>query len=160
MTKRQYRQAYNFYDSLRLDDPALKDPDAITEQKRNLGKVSPANIEIIERQDSLQRIAACLKMKEKICKKIGKATPQTQGLKDEGSFRKLHPFDNTMRLRSFLQITIKKANGIFIMRTCRQKGLADFKAKWGNRPNADNWRRSAALANIIRDNKSDAMTRY
>ena len=30
-------RAYNFYDSLQMDDPALKDPEAITKRKTDIG---------------------------------------------------------------------------------------------------------------------------
>ena len=50
----------------------------------------------------------------------------------------------------FLPTITKKVNGIFIIRLPGKKGLADFKAKWGNRANTDNWRRSAALSSTVR----------
>src|SRR5688572_9896347 len=54
--KGEYRQAYNFYDSLKMEDPTLKDKEALTARKTMLGALA-TNMEIIERQDSLQRIA-------------------------------------------------------------------------------------------------------
>jgi len=38
--KKKYRPSYNFYDSLQLDDPALKDPDAIVARKAILSKLA------------------------------------------------------------------------------------------------------------------------
>src|SRR5690606_37553844 len=38
----------------------------------------------------------------------------------------------------------QKGEWYFYNSSLRQKGLADFKSRWGNRPNTDNWRRSAA----------------
>ena len=60
LAKKNYRQAYNFYDSLKLDDPSLKNVDEIKAKKTSLGLIA-GNLEIIERQDSLQRIAAITK---------------------------------------------------------------------------------------------------
>jgi tetratricopeptide (TPR) repeat protein len=81
--KKKYRQAYNFYDSLRMDDPALKDPDAITRRKNILGVIA-TNAEIIDRQDSLQRIAALPEDERKdFVKKMVKELRKEQGLKDE-----------------------------------------------------------------------------
>ncbi len=39
------------------------------------------------------------------------------------------------------------------MRQLKTKGAAEFKAKWGNRPNVDNWRRAAGL-NFQQANKT------
>jgi tetratricopeptide (TPR) repeat protein len=39
-TNKDYRQAYNFYDSVRLDDPELRDVDAINAKKEMLGKMA------------------------------------------------------------------------------------------------------------------------
>ncbi len=55
--KKLYRAAYNFYDSLNLNDTSLHDVAQISKRKDMLGNLA-TNIEIIERQDSLQKIAA------------------------------------------------------------------------------------------------------
>ena len=79
--KRKYRQSYNFYDSLQLDDPALKNPEAIAARKVILAKLA-GNMEIIERQDSLQRIAALPEDERKdFDQKNGKATTESTGIK-------------------------------------------------------------------------------
>jgi hypothetical protein len=152
--KHQYRQAYNFYDSLRMDDPALKDPEAITGRKKVSGDMA-GNIEIIERQDSLQRIALLPEDERKdFVKKLARQLRKLQGLKDEGTTTGstlattpppvLFPTNNS------------KGEWYFYNQSSRQKGLADFKARWGTRPNQDNWRRTAALSSIIRNtNKTD-----
>ncbi len=73
--KKQYRPAYNFYDSLRLDDPSLKNVEALTARKEMLGKLA-TSFEIIERQDSLQRIAAAARRGTKgFCKENGETNP-------------------------------------------------------------------------------------
>lgn len=145
--KQQYRQAYNFYDSLRLDDPGLKDAEAITKKKKIAGTIAD-NVEIIERQDSIQRIAAMPEDERKdFVRKLTKYLRKQQGLKDEGGSSGgsgsslppppgLFPTDNNNA----------KGEWIFYNPALRQKGLADFKARWGSRPNRDNWRRSGALS--------------
>jgi outer membrane protein assembly factor BamD (BamD/ComL family) len=145
--KRQYRQAYNFYDSLRLDDPDLKDPDMITARKTMLGKIA-GNIEIIERQDSLQRLAGLPEEERRdFIRKLARQLRRQQGLKDEGAgpasiFPQQPP--------SLFADAGRRGEWYFYNSNSRQKGLADFKAKWGARPNSDNWRRSSALTAIIR----------
>ena len=79
-TKKQYRQAYNFYDSLRLDDPSLKNVEALTAKKGLLGNVA-TQIEIIERQDSLQHIASLPEDERSDFVKNGETIAQTTGIK-------------------------------------------------------------------------------
>jgi hypothetical protein len=156
--KGEYRNSYNFYDSLRVDDPALKDPEAIAKRKKVAGEMA-INLEIIERQDSLQRIAGMPEDQRKdFVKKMVRQLRKEQGLKEESNSNstgagspfttqnptQLFPSDNT------------KGEWYFYNTNSRQKGLTDFKARWGTRANQDNWRRSAALANNIRPNKTDS----
>src|SRR5262249_16844226 len=82
--QKKYRQAYNFYDSLKLNDPSLPDVQKIKARKEMLGKIAAA-IETIEREDSLQRIAAMPENERKdFVKKIVRQLRKQQGLKDEG----------------------------------------------------------------------------
>ena len=83
LARKDYRKAYNFYDSIRLEDPALKNPDQIKDKKKSLGIIA-SNIEIIERQDSLQYIASLPEDQRKdFVKKLVKQLRKQQGLKDE-----------------------------------------------------------------------------
>ena len=143
--KQQYRQAYNFYDSLRLDDPSLKDVDKLTAKKEMLGKLA-TNIEIIARQDSLQRIAQLPEDERKnFVKKLVKQIRRQQGLKDEGLVTTSSPFTTTTAPTLFPSVQ-SKGEWYFYNAAFRTRGQADFKARWGNRPNIDNWRRSASIA--------------
>lgn len=155
--KRKYRQSYNFYDSLDLSDPTIKDPDAITARKDILSRAAD-NIEIIERQDSLQRIAALPESERReLTRKMARQLRRQQGLKEEsstGSTGSTLPL--TQQPAPSLFTDNKKGAWVFDNNNTRQKGLADFKSKWGSRPNADNWRRSSALAAIIRTQQSAA----
>ena len=149
--KHQYRQAYNFYDSIRLDDPSLKDVAGIEARKEVLGRIS-ANIETIERQDSLQRIAGLPEAeREDFIKKLVKQLRKEQGLKDEvittGSV------STPTNAPTLFGNNEARGEWYFYNASLRQKGAADFKARWGNRPNVDNWRRSANIpANALTQN--------
>ncbi|HEY6506057.1 MAG TPA: hypothetical protein VIZ28_18910, partial [Chitinophagaceae bacterium] len=150
--KQQYRQAYNFYDSLNTGDPALKDPSGIARRKNTAGNIAN-NLEVIERQDSLQYIASLPENERTdLVKKMVRQLRKQQGLKDEavttgGSI----PFP-TQDPTPLFPSTNTKGEWYFYNTNLRQKGLADFKARWGTRPNQDNWRRSAALAIVIQNN--------
>lgn len=156
-SKKLYRQAYNFYDSLSLDDPSLKDAEAIIIRKNALG-VLANNIEIIERQDSLQRIAKMPEDERKdFVKKLAKQLRKQQGLKDDGSAAGSSIIPTNPDL--FIAGGNKKGEWYFYNTDSRSRGLADFKSKWGNRVNADNWRRSAALnaGLVVTQNKANML---
>ncbi|MET0393702.1 MAG: tetratricopeptide repeat protein, partial [Chitinophagaceae bacterium] len=148
-SKRRYRNSFNFYDSLLLDDPGLKDPDAITARKSVLEKIA-LNIEIIGRQDSLQRIAGLPEDERRdFVRRLARQLRRQQGLKDEGSLpASIFPQQPPTTL---FADDPRRGEWYFYNSTSRQKGLADFKAKWGARFNTDNWRRSAAAAAVIRN---------
>jgi tetratricopeptide (TPR) repeat protein len=141
---KDYRQAYNFYDSLKLNDPQLKDIEAITKKKEMLGKIA-TQTEIWERQDSLQRIAALPEdQRKEFVKKILKELRKREGLKDVGT--RTTPGSGTTPTDIF-STQSTKGEWYFYNVALKTRGAADFKAKWGNRPNVDNWRRMQAITN-------------
>ena len=155
--KKQYRQSYNFYDSLQLNDPSIKDPDAIVARKDILGRLA-ANIEVVERQDSLQHVAAMTEDERKTyIRKLVRLLRKQQGLKDEGVASGGNALKNDPAPSLFADNN-KKGEWYFYNKNSRQKGKADFEARWGKRANADNWRRSAALnAGSIRAGEAEAI---
>jgi hypothetical protein len=148
-TSKDYRQAKMFYDSVNLGDPELKDIDAITQRKVMLAKFAVQN-DILMRQDSLQRIAGMPEDERKeFVKKILKELRKQQGIKDDGSKPTGFPMTTTPDLFGATQ---SKGEWYFYNASMRTKGAADFAAKWGNRPNVDNWRRASVVANQSRQN--------
>ncbi len=147
--RKDYRQSYNFYDSLRLDDPTLKDPEAIKTRKKMLGNLA-ANFEIAYRQDSLQRIAAMPEDQRKdFVKKIAKEIRKKQGLKEESVIAAGPAF-----VAPTLFPTVQtKGEWYFYNAASKSRGLTEFKSKWGIRPNIDNWRRSSTLNATMLNNK-------
>ena len=151
--KKQYRQASNFYDSLRLDDPALKNIDDIRARKTALNNLA-TNFEIAARQDSLQRIAAMPESERKdYVKKIVKDIRKTQGLKDEPLTA-----GPAFTAPTLFPTVEPKGEWYFYNASSKTRGLADFKAKWGNRPNTDNWRRSATINAALQGNQQNNIT--
>ena len=144
-TKKQYRPAYNYYDSLKLDEPSLKNVDALTTRKQMLGHLA-SSFEVIERQDSLQRIALMPEDERRdFVKKIVKQIRKQQGLKDEGPVTTGSPFATTNAPASLFPAGDQKGEWYFYNTAFRAAGQNEFKNRWGNRPNTDNWRRSAAI---------------
>jgi hypothetical protein len=143
--KREYREAYNYYDSLKMDDPALENKEALESRKRSLGLLA-SNLEILERQDSLQRIAAMPEdERREFVRKIVRQLRKAQGLKDEGTITTGSPFA-TQNPQPLFPTNEPKGEWYFYNTSSRTRGANEFKLKWGNRPNMDNWRRSGALS--------------
>lgn len=148
--RKEYKNAYAFYDSLKLDDPGILNPDAIKNRKMALiGIVT--NLLIRERQDSLQRIAALPEDERKdYVKKMVKYLRKQQGLKDEQPMLTTGagiPNPVNQPPATLFPSGEGKGEWYFYNSTARTRGQNEFKAKWGNRPNIDNWRRSASLLN-------------
>lgn len=143
--RKQYRQAYNFYDSLRLDDPTLNNVEEITARKNMLGRMA-SSIESVEREDSLQRIAAMPEEERKdFIKKLVKDIRKKQGLKDEqGS----SPNPIVTTSPNLFPMNEPKGEWYFYNTGSRSRGQNEFKSRWGSRPNVDNWRRSAVLTGL------------
>lgn len=161
-THKKYRVARNCYDSLDFSDPSLKNRESLISKKEFLQKIA-TQIEVIERQDSLQRIAALPEGERKdLVRKITRQLRKEQGLKDEQVT--LVPIGiNAQTIPSDLFNTnSSKGEWYFYNASLRSKGLNEFKAKWGNRTNADNWRRSAAFGitqNTKLPNATDTVTK-
>lgn len=146
--KKLYRAAYNFYDSLNLNDTSLHNVAQISKRKVALGAIA-VNIEIIERQDSLQKIAAMPEDERKsFVKKLVRQIRKSRGLKDEGTIVTTQPFDRQDQSQFFTNSANTKGEWYFYNETLRNKGYADFISRWGKRPNVDNWRRSSTISGI------------
>lgn len=143
-SKKLYKQSLNFYDSLNMDDTSLKNKESIAERKSILERLI-ANIAVIERQDSLQRIAA-LPDEERVdlVKKMVRRLRKQQGLKEENIIPVTDPLKAPPPPSLFNDN--KKGEWYFYNTGLRQKGITDFKTKWGMRQNIDNWRRASALS--------------
>jgi hypothetical protein len=147
--KRLYRQAYNFYDSVQMDDPSLKDPGAIQTRKEALGRIASAQ-EIVERQDSLQRIAGMPEDERRdYVRKLVRDIRKKQGLKAENY--STGPALTTNAPTTLFPTNEPRGGDFFTNPTARTKGANDFKAKWGNRPNVDNWRRGNNVSAAMQD---------
>lgn len=147
--KGEYTTAFNFYDSIKLDDKTLSDPKGIQERKKALSLLA-SNIEILNRQDSLLRLAALPEEERKeAVRKIWRQLRKEETAKISPGITGNPLTMNTQPSSSLFSAGGDKGEWYFYNAASRGRGLAEFKAKWGNRPNNDNWRRSSAQqANI------------
>lgn len=146
--RKNYRGAYANYDSLQMSDPNLQDVDLLQERKNTLAKIV-AKIIIIEREDSLQRIAQMpLAAREAYVKQLARKFAKERGLKEVEVYNNTAPvFDNLSNQPTEL-FTVSNPNGdwYFYNASLKAKGYSEFRSKWGKRTNADNWRRSGAAS--------------
>ncbi|NDE09970.1 MAG: tetratricopeptide repeat protein [Chitinophagia bacterium] len=146
-----YKKAYEYYDSLQLTDTSIAvSLDIIKTKKSALAKIVE-KIDIIDREDSLQTIAAMTSSDRMVLiKKIVKRLRKNQGLKEEADMGgTMMGFDNPIDNKKNEPIDLfsdgNKGEWYFYNSSLKSKGLADFKRKWGTRKNSDNWRRKNAV---------------
>ena len=133
LQQKKFRQAYNYYDSINPGDPFLKDPEGLRMKKTSLKKIVD-HVEIIERQDSMQKLAA---MPEEDRKTFVNKLLSDINKDLEAKSKKLassitttsDPFSNKT-----------KSDWYFHNEKNRVMGGVEFKKIWGDRPNTDNWR--------------------
>lgn len=138
-----YAYAAACYDSLNLSDPNLSDLKQL-EQRKTMLKKLVQHITTVQYEDSVQAVAALPeKERDAYLSKILKQLRKQKGLKEE------EPYVMPVSLTSGTQAPplFSEAGGTWYFNNPQQKakGMNEFRARWGKRPNLDNWRRQAAL---------------
>lgn len=149
--EKKYRAAKNYYDSLNIgssDAASLGDISWLADRKAALATIV-TQLQIMDRQDSLQRVAAMpIPQRDAYIKKLVRALRKQQGLRDEAdsSFSN-NPLSNNNAAAPdlFKSGSGSSADWYFNNPSLKAKGYSDFKTKYGNRPNVDNWQISAAM---------------
>ncbi len=142
--QKKYKDAYNFYDSIQLADTSLGDIGKLQERKNALAAIV-RQINIIEREDSLQKIAAMTPAdRDAFLKKLSKKLNKENGVKEDYSSygNAASSFYNSKNASSdiFGNNNASGSDWYFYNNTIKTKGYADFKSTWGKRQNVDNWR--------------------
>ena len=146
---KKYKAAKNFYDSLNLSDiSSLGDISWLPDRKAGLALIV-IQLQIIARQDSLQRIAALPEaQRNAIIKKILRDMRRQQGLKDDdqsNGFSTTALNANNSAVPDLFNTGSGSADWYFYNSSLKSKGYNDFKTKWGTRPNVDNWQLSSLV---------------
>ncbi|HEY6978673.1 MAG TPA: hypothetical protein VH396_20390 [Chitinophagaceae bacterium] len=142
--QQQYVASKNFYDSVDIST-ITNDSDKlrINERMDALNTIA-ANIIVINNEDSLQAIAAMPKDKrEAVVRKMVKTLRKEQGLKEEPELSSNPAVQQAPS--DIFNMAGKSSDWYFNNISLKSTGYNQFRAKWGNRPNKDNWRRLAAL---------------
>lgn len=145
--QKKYIPAASFYDSVQLNDMAEADAQRVTGRRTALQKVV-VNSGVVERQDSLQRIAALPEeQRNAAVKAMVKKLRKQQGLREETATLSGGglPAGAAGAAQPDLFPVSEKGEWYFYNSNARSRGAAQYKAVWGNRPNVDNWRRFAAV---------------
>jgi hypothetical protein len=145
--QKNFADAKRWYDSVDVSTIDANALQAFNARKQTLTMVA-RQLEIIARQDSLQRLAALpLAEREEYVKKLARKLRRQQGLKDEDvNFGNTGPSGNNNNAPADLfNSGNASTEWYFSNESLKSKGFNDFRSRWGNRPNVDNWQRSAAV---------------
>jgi hypothetical protein len=152
--RKLYKLSAAMYDSLQLSDTTFTDKIATLQARSAALTKIVAVIDNIEREDSLQRIAALVPAEREIfVKKLVKKLRKENGLKDDAAATGSDPqtFGNKNNPPPDLfAANNTKGEWYFYNGALKARGFNDFKSRWGNRINADNWRRKSALEQTIK----------
>jgi outer membrane protein assembly factor BamD (BamD/ComL family) len=134
--------AKNYYDSVNVYElRALDSANVLQDRKAALGKIVP-QLNIIEREDSLQRIAAMREEERtEYIKKLLKSLLRQQGVKQEEEEASSSGVLNTNNpaATDLFNTGSDNTEWYFYNSSQKSKGFSDFKTRWGNRDNVDDW---------------------
>lgn len=148
-----YIAAKQFYDSIQNPE-VIPDLSRFNNRRDALGRIA-AHAGVIERQDSLQRIAALPEAeRELFVKKMLRKLRKARGLKEEETVQRPVPVNPNAPPPDLFDNTAK-GDWYFYNADLKSRGYSEFKSKWGTRPNVDNWRRQAAVALATQKKSSD-----
>jgi outer membrane protein assembly factor BamD (BamD/ComL family) len=148
--QKKYPQAASFYDSVRVDAIPPDQLAVVKERKAMLDKLIP-HLQVVSRQDSLQRIAGLPEAeREAIVKKMVKQLRKAQGLDDEDAITTLPPSNQANPAAASLFGAPQRGEWYFYNDNLKSQGLVQFKQVWGNRANVDNWRRASNITGMMR----------
>ncbi len=141
MDKKDYVSAKSMYDSVSNSDINIADSLLLlTDRRAALDRVVPQML-IIRRQDSLQRLAAMPEAaRNAVIRKMLRAYRKQLGLAEDekDSTSGNSPFQ-TNKANADMFSDAGAGEWYFNNSALRSRGFNEFKSKWGNRPNVDNW---------------------
>ncbi|RXK80573.1 type IX secretion system periplasmic lipoprotein PorW/SprE [Filimonas effusa] len=149
---KDYVAAHNAYDS--IDNGQLKkteDQSRVEQRKPSLTTIAN-NVTTVQRQDSLQHLAALpAATREEEVRKIARKLRRSQGLKDEDKNFVNTAVRNVAPATLFSETNASASEWYFNNTSLKSSGVAEFNTRWGKRPNVDNWRRSSAIDPMTRN---------
>lgn len=145
----KFALAASAYDSLNANLLPETDQQLVTVRKPALAKISKLQNSILL-QDSLLKIAAMpVDTRNALLKKLVRQLRKEQGLKESADETPADNFNTNQSDNSNLFSNNNAADFYFANNGVKARGFSEFKAKWGDRPDVDNWRRMAAVERTI-----------
>jgi outer membrane protein assembly factor BamD (BamD/ComL family) len=144
--RKSYPAAASYYDSVDVNSLASQeDKDRVTLRKPPL-KILADNAVIIYNNDSIQALAKMPEdQRDAVLRKVAKQLRKEQGLKED----KNDVLSSNPAVKQQATDLFDKSNKgndfYFYNASAKATGFNEFKAKWGDRPNIDNWRRQTAV---------------
>lgn len=162
--QKAYKLAFAAYDSLASDDTTLTAQLASIQSRRNALSNLVQRLAVVEREDSLQQIAALpTAEREAFVRKISRKLRKERGLKAEepsAGAAEMLPIGGPGReaqAPADLFGSSNKGEWYFYNNQLRSKGFNDFKRRWGTRTNTDNWRRKSATEGAAKTDNNNAV---
>jgi hypothetical protein len=149
--QKDYRTAFAAYDSLQSGDTTIDSKRlAEIQSRRNILSKIVEKLNIIDREDSLQTIAAMAPAdRDAFVKKLAKKLQKQKGVaveEDNSGSTTDDPFAAQNKPADLFSDNSTKGEWYFYNSSLKTKGFNDFKVKWGKRADTDNWQRKSAVA--------------
>ena len=158
-SQKDYVRAAQFYDSVLVENMPTDSAQQIADRRELLAGLI-GQFDIVQQQDSLQRIAALPeKERDAYIKKLARQLRRQHGLTDETTAANSNPAAENLPSREKEATDIfsgnTKGEWYFYNDNTRTQGLAAFNRIWGKRPNVDNWRRYSDVVTELQNNSPD-----
>ena len=144
--RKAYPPAYNFYDSVEVSILGRTEDRERVENRKPALKTISENTVAFTTQDSLQMLAKMpAEQRDAIIKKLARQLRRAQGLKEEDAGApSINPA--VQQQASDLFAGSDKGNDFYFYNaSSKARGFSEFRGKWGERANVDNWRRQGAI---------------
>ena len=158
---KNYPMAKSMYDSINMISLSREqDVSWLPDRKAALTTIV-AQMQIMYRQDSLQRIAALSPpIRDAFLKRLAKQLRKQQGLKDQeedDGGGGLNGNGNNKNIPDLFGAGASSpTDWYFNNQNLKTKGYTDFRTKWGNRPNVDDWQISSIMKSSLANNPKNA----
>ncbi|MEP7318529.1 MAG: tetratricopeptide repeat protein, partial [Panacibacter sp.] len=144
--QQKYIEAKNFYDSVSMSSINNEDDKNRVNLRQPGLTIIAENLAAIHVEDSLQAIAAMTKdQRDALIKKTVRQLRKQQGLKEDTEEININPAVQQQSAKDIFNTGTSGSDWYFNNLSLKSTGFNQFRQKWGNRPNTDNWRRLAAI---------------
>lgn len=146
---KKWKEAHNYYDSTQASYITDSTAMARLNTRQAVLKQIADQLTDVDKQDSLQQVAAMPDaQRTAFLKKTLRQMRKSEGLsEDEPSYGSdnLNPSQDLQTQATLFQNPSTSSDWYFNSTSLKSGGFGEFRQRWGNRPNVDNWRRQDAI---------------